>query len=122
VTLAAGAKLIARGDSLSLIKDSEPSAEETRLMVAAGKARGWESIRFSGGTPAWQRMAKLEALRQGYPEGMISLECEDRKPPVVTMTMPEQLRRRLKIPAPEDQAAPEGPMVPAPGSAPEPRP
>jgi len=122
ITLPRGNKLIDRGDSLSLVSDGEPSDEEIRLIVAAGRARGWTTIHFSGGSPEWQRRARLEALRQGFPESAISIECEDGKRPVAMLAMPDHLKRRLKIPAaPDNQTAPEAPMVPT-GPVPESRP
>jgi hypothetical protein len=88
-------------------------------MVAAGKARGWEGIRFTGGTPEWQRAARLEALKQGFPLEAISLECEDgQKPPVAAaLPMPDHVRRRLNPPKPPEEDAPAQmptPALPAP--------
>jgi len=81
VTLPGGLVLEDRGDQM--LFHGTPTPEDTAALVAAAKARGWEAIRFTGGTPKWQRAARLEALKQGFPLDAISLECEDgQKPPV----------------------------------------
>ncbi|WP_395452496.1 hypothetical protein ACHMW5_04200 [Azospirillum melinis] len=81
--------------------------------MSAGKARGWQSIRFYDGSESYQRRARLEALRQGYPPEAISLECEDslREKAVASETMPVHLRRKLGLPDP-------APAPPAPDEAP----
>ena len=111
VTLSGGTRLEDHGDRLVLDRDSEPTDEEIRLMVAAAKVKGWDGIRFSGGSESFQRRARIEALRQGYELNQITLECEDGKPRPATMDMPmpEHVRRRLAPP-------------PAPDNAPSPRP
>lgn len=118
VTLPDGAELQDRGDRLTLMRQGEPTNEEIRLMVAAGRARGWESIRFFGGSPEFQRRARIEALRQGYRLDQISLECEDGSPQPLSasMPMPEHIRRRLAPPEePVAPTAPAGPTEPTPG-------
>lgn len=89
------------GDRIEIHTDGEPTDEQIRQMVAAGKARGWESIRFYGGSESFQHRARLEALRQGFPPERISLECEDGKPKdaLASTPMPEHLRRRLGLPS-----------------------
>lgn len=105
VTLAPGVRLEDCGDRLTLRKDGPPTAEETRLMVAAAKARGWQGIRFSGGTPEWQRAARIEAIRQGFDPADVSIECEDHGPPPA-LAMPDHLRRRIAPPPPDKDRAP----------------
>lgn len=83
IKLADGAHLYDQGDRMVLYRNGPPTDEDLRLMVTAAKARGWEGIYFSGGDdPEWQRRAKAEAIRQGYPPENISLECEKGKKPV----------------------------------------
>ncbi len=113
VTLSAALKLEDRGDEL--IFHGTPTPDATAVMVAAAKARGWQGIRFSGGTPEWQRQARLEALRQGFPLSAISLDCEPAAPPVAALPMPEHIRRRLVPEPPKNEPAPE---VPVPEPAP----
>lgn len=117
VRLRGGTLLEDRGDRLTLKSSGEPTDEEIRLIVAAGKARGWESIRFFGGSPEWQRRARVEALRQGYRFHQISLECEDGSPqPLAAAPMPEHIRNKLAPPAaPADVPAPAAPAAPTPG-------
>lgn len=118
VSLLGGTVLHDRSDRLTLMREGEPSDEEIRLMVAAGRARGWESIRFFGGSPEFQRRARIEALRQGYRLDQISLECEDGSPQPfsASLPMPEHIRRRLSPPEePVAPPAPAGPMEPTPG-------
>lgn len=84
----------------------EPTDEQIAAMVAAGKSRGWKSIRFFGGSEAFQVRARLEALRQGYLLEDISLECEDGvgkvapPPPPLKEEMPDFLLKALGIPDP----------------------
>lgn len=108
VLLPGGARLADHGDRLILQRDGEPTDDEIAALVAAGKARGWEGIRFSGGSEAFQRRARIEALRQGYRLDQISLECEDGLPrPASTLPMPDHIRRRLiPDPAPDQLPAP----------------
>jgi hypothetical protein len=95
-----GTLLYDRGSRLTLSRVGEPTDDEIRILVAAGKSRGWESIRFSGGSPGFQRRARVEALRQGYRLDQISLECEDGTPqPMSAAPMPDHIRRRLLPPA-----------------------
>lgn len=88
------------GDELSLIREGEPTDEEIRILVAAGRSRGWEGIHFSG-SEKFQRRAKVEALRQGFPPNRISLECEKLRPGLQSVaspkeeSLPEHIRRRL---------------------------
>ena len=99
IKLPGGTMLEDRGDHVTLVRDGEPTADEIAMMVAAGKARGWESIRFFGGSPDFQRRARIEALRQGYRLDQISLECEDGAPmPMAAAPMPEHIRRQLAPP------------------------
>ena len=108
IHLPGGTVLYDRGNRLTLSRAGEPSDTEIRILVAAGKARGWTEIRFSGGTPEFQRRARVEALRQGYRLDQISLECEDGDPqPMSAAPMPQHIRRRLAHPAePEPPSAP----------------
>lgn len=80
-------------------------------MVAAGRARGWASIRFTGGSEAFQRRARLEAIRQGYQLDQVSLEIEDGKTPPasLSMPMPDHVRRRLLPSQPPTETAPPAP-------------
>lgn len=121
VVLPDGGRLADHGDHLILDREGEPTDQDITAMVAAGKARGWDGIRFSGGSEAFQRRARLEALRQGYRLDQISLECEDGLPkPASTMPMPDHIKRRLMPdPAPDRLPAPP-PSEPTP--APRPRP
>lgn len=86
-----------------------PAPEDTAVMVAAARARGWKEIHFCGGTPEWQRAARLEALKQGFPLDAITLECEANQPPVAALPMPEHIRRRLQPTPPKHQPAPAAP-------------
>lgn len=115
VTLPGGTRLEDRGDAMVLHRSGDPTPEETRLLVAAAKARGWDAIHFSGGSPEWQRQARLEALKQGFPLAAISLACEDTAPPATATAMPRHIRRRLLPEPPEDTPAPL-PDVPAPAA------
>ena len=114
IRLPGGTVLEDRGDRLTLQRAGEPTDEEIRLLVAAGKARGWGSLRFFGGTPEFQRRARLEALRQGYRLDQISLECEDGTPqPLAATPMPDHIRRRLlPPPAPTQDTQPPAAPVP----------
>ena len=86
------------GDRLMLDREGEPTDDEIRVLVAAGRNRGWEGIRFTG-SHEFQRRARLEALRQGYRLDQISLECEDGKqPPSPMIPTPDHIRRKLQIP------------------------
>ncbi|MBI2236112.1 MAG: relaxase/mobilization nuclease domain-containing protein [Magnetospirillum sp.] len=100
------------GGRIELHTDGEPTDEQIKQMVAAGKARGWESIRFYGGSESFQQRARLEALRQGFPHDKISLECEDGQPKdaLASTPMPEHLRRRLGLPS--DHPAEHTPTAP----------
>jgi hypothetical protein len=103
VKLPGGAILWDRGDRLTLSRAGEPTDDEIRILVAAGKARGWQEIRLTGGSTEWQRRARLEALRQGYRLDQVSLECEDGDPKPLAaqpMPMPEHVRRKLLPPLP----------------------
>ncbi len=111
ITLSPGVLLEDRGDTLTLRSDGPPTADQTRIMVEAAKARGWSGIRFSGGTPEWQRQARIEAIKMGFDPADIELECEPNKPPVI-MPMPDHMRRRL-APTPPEEPAP-APAMPAP--------
>lgn len=121
IRLANGSRIEDRGDHITLHCAGEPTDDDIRLMVSAGKARGWESVRFSGGSPEFQRRARLEALRQGYDISQVSLECEDGSPKVASL-MPDHVRR-LVAPPPTDDVhgvpcvprVPEVPSVPVGG-------
>lgn len=114
ILLPGGSVLHDRGDRLTLTRDGDPTDEEIQLLVAAGKARGWQSIRFYGGSPEWQRRARAEAIRQGYRLDQISLECEDaiEQRGLVATPVPAHIRRRLTPPV-----APEPPLTPSPETA-----
>jgi hypothetical protein len=112
VTLAPELTLEDRGDTMTLY--GTPTNEAIAAIVAAAKAKGWQGIHFHGGTPEWQRQARLEALRQGWLLDAISIECEPSTPPVATsIPMPDHIRRRLTPTTPKEAEAPEMP-VPAP--------
>lgn len=98
VMLTDGGRLHDNGDRVTIYREGAPTDEDIRLIVATGKARGWQSIHFFGGSEDFQRRARLEALRQGYSWEQISLECEDGKPKTAAGPMPEHLSRRLGIP------------------------
>lgn len=98
IMLSDGGHLHDQGDRVTIHRDGEPTDDDIRLIVAAGRARGWQSIRFFGGSEDFQRRARLEALRQGYSWDQVSLECEDGKPKTTAGPMPEHLSRRLGIP------------------------
>lgn len=120
VVLPDGGRLADHGNHLVLERDGDPTDQDIVALVAAGKARGWETVRFFGGTPEFQRRARLEALRQGYRLDQISLECEDGLPrPVSIIPMPDHIRRHL-IPEPALDQVPAPP--PPEGAAPTPRP
>ncbi|MBK3734240.1 relaxase/mobilization nuclease domain-containing protein [Azospirillum brasilense] len=94
-----GASLRDSGDRLEIHGTGEPTDAQIAAMVAAGRARGWTTIHFYGGSEAFQHRARLEALRQGFPPEAISLECDPgggSKPP--DEAMPEHLRRKLGLP------------------------
>lgn len=91
-----GTKLLDAGDKITLHRTGEPTDEEIRAMVTAGKERGWTSVRFSGGSPEFQRRARLEALRQGYQLHEIALECEENRAPLgLASDLPAHLKKRL---------------------------
>lgn len=113
VKLADGTRIEDRGDRITLHCAGEPSDEQIRLMVSAGRARGWESIRFSGGSPEFQRRARLEAIKQGYDISQVSLECEDGTPKVASL-MPDHVRRLIAPPPiPDVLGVPRVPDVPS---------
>ena len=101
ITLPGGRQLEDHGDRLILQGGGEPTDDEIRELVSAAHARGWTSVRFYSGTPAFQKRARLEALRQGYQPDQVSLECEDGLPTQFAGgPMPDHVRRRL-VPAHE---------------------
>jgi len=107
--------LLDHGDRLVLDRAGEPTDEEIRLLVTAGRERGWTEIRFFGGSADFQKRARLEALRQGYRLDQISLECEDGKPrPLSAAPMPDHIKAKLLPPAPEPTPAALPPEAPAP--------
>ncbi len=96
ITLPGGRQLEDHGDRLVLQGGSEPTDDEIRELVSAGRARSWTNIRFYSGTPAFQKRARIEALRQGYQPDQVSLECEDGLPTQFAGgPMPEHVRRQL---------------------------
>lgn len=99
IHLPGGTMLHDHGHRITLARKGEPTDEEIRLLVAAGKARGWKTVRFFNGSPEFQRRARVEALRQGYRIDQISLECEDGAPPPLSAApMPEHIKRRIMPP------------------------
>jgi hypothetical protein len=109
-----------RGDLISMHLDDprEPTDEEIATMVAAGRAHGWATIRFFGGSPEWQRRARAEAIRQGFRSSHVTLECEAGAaavmagPPEPEEPRPEHLLRRGRH-AP-DEASPSHSPIPSP--------
>lgn len=61
VTLSDSLTLEDRGDQM--IFHGAPTPDATAIMVAAARARGWQGIHFHGGDEAWQRAARLEAIK-----------------------------------------------------------
>jgi hypothetical protein len=124
VKLSPTTTLLDHGDRMVLDRAGEPTDEEIRLLVTAGRERGWTEIRFFGGSADFQKRARLEALRQGYRLDQISLECEDGKPkPLAAVPMPEHIRAKLLPAEPEPTPAAPTPELPAPAApAPEFRP
>ena len=113
IKLANGTRIEDRGDRITLHCAGEPTDDDIRLMVSAGKTRGWETIRFSGGSPEFQRRARLEALRQGYDISQISLECEDGAPKVASL-MPDHIKRLVAPPSDSEvRGVPSVPDVPS---------
>ncbi len=92
----AGALVHDYGNRLELTGAAEPTDAQVEALVSACIARDWDGIRFYG-SEAFQRRAKAEAIRQGYPADRITLDCDaasrGRKP--TTESMPEHLSRRL---------------------------
>lgn len=122
VWLAPDCRLEDRGDDISIYRPSGPTPEDTALIIAAAKARGWTGIRFHGGTAEWQQAARQAALAAGYAWDDISLECEDGlpKPPVSVISLPDHVRRCL-LPAPEQpQEVLNQPSAPEPAPTPAP--
>lgn len=105
ITLSPATRLEDRGDALVLHRQGDPTPEETRLIIAAARERGWDSIRLDG-SPEWQRQARLEALKQGFPLSAITLACEDTEPPATATAMANHIRRRLLPTQPEEAPAP----------------
>ncbi len=112
------------GDKIELNGAEEPTDEQIAALVAAGKTRGWETIRFYGNSKSFQKRARQEALRQGYPPAAISLECEDHLAgkPLASGPMPEHLKRKLGLPEPTDAHAPITPKETANEACPAPAP
>lgn len=54
------------GDRITVYRDGDPTDDDIRLLVQAGRERGWQTIRFFGGSDGWQRRAREEAIRQGF--------------------------------------------------------
>jgi len=99
VTLSPTSTMGDHGDHMTLNCPSEPTDSDLEIMVKAMRAKGWQSIRFYGGSPEFQKRARLEALRQGYPPESISLEIEDNFPKpekTMAMPMPEHIRKKLQ--------------------------
>jgi len=70
------------------VHPGEPTDEEVRQLVTAGRDKGWATVRFIGGSADFQGRARQEALREGYRTEQISLECEDAMAPVPTIAAP----------------------------------
>ena len=103
VRLSPTTTLIDAGDTLMLERQGEPTDDEIKLMITAAQGRGWDSIRFFGGSESYQRRARELAIAAGYPASAIALECEESKPRPLAMEMPSHVRRKL---APETNPAP----------------
>ena len=117
VRLSPTTTLIDAGDTLTLERQGEPTDDEIKLMIATAQARGWDSIRFFGGSEAYQRRARELAIEAGYPASAITLECEESP---LAMEMPSHVRRKL---APENLApAPSAPDTTQPQTIQEMRP
>ncbi|SOE01526.1 relaxase/mobilization nuclease domain-containing protein [Caenispirillum bisanense] len=84
------------GDRIELHCDGEPTDEQIAAMVRAGRERGWQSVRFYGGSEDFQRRAREEAIRQGYSPDRITLECEEGRK--AKEPMPEHLKKALGTP------------------------
>jgi len=113
VKLSPTTTILDAGDTLTLERHGEPSDDEIKVMIAAAQARGWDSIRFFGGSERFQRRASELAIAAGYPPSAISLECNERAPKPVAASMPRHIRDRLMPPAPPSPT-PEPPTPPAP--------
>ena len=78
-----------------LVLTGEVSDEAIRQLVAAGKERGWHGIRFTG-SEDFQRRARIEALKQGFPLDKISCEMDDHLPKTdLVMPLPAHIARRI---------------------------
>ena len=115
VKLSATTTLVDAGDTMTLQRAGEPSDDEIKAMVAAARARGWETIRFFGGSESYQRRAREIAVAAGYPASAVTLECEEGQPKPLGMEMPSHIKKKLM---PEPLPTSEPPVVNAP--APEP--
>lgn len=100
------------GDRIELECDGEPTNEQTIAMIEAGKARGWQGIRFYGGSEEWQQRARVLALRAGFPPGAISLECEDGKHKESHTAQPLPMHLRRKLGLPDDKSADQDNNIP----------
>ena len=94
----AGALVHDYGSRLELTATAEPTGAQVEALVAACIARDWDGIRFYG-SESFQRRAKAEAIRQGYPANRITLDCDaaSRGPKPTAEPMPEHLSRRLGL-------------------------
>ncbi len=124
VKLSATTTLVDAGDVLTLHRVGEPSDDEIMAMITAGKARGWTSIRFFGGSESFQQRARVLAVKSGnYTWDDVSLECEEGRPKPLAAEMPKHVRDRLLPPVePEPPSAPLPPIHDVPPPTPELRP
>ncbi len=94
----AGALVHDYGNRLELTGTAEPTDAQVEALVSACIARDWDGIRFYG-SEAFQRRAKAEAIRQGFPADRITLDCDSasrgRKP--TTEPLPDHLAQRLGL-------------------------
>ena len=118
VKLSSTTTLIDAGDRITIHRVGEPTDEEILTMILSGRQRGWQSIRFFGGSEDYQRRARVIALKNGYTLDQISLECDENKPrqPVIEAPMPEHIRKRIVAPTGPDAVIP----LPTPAPAPTP--
>lgn len=96
LVIADGAFIIDTGGRIEIESEGPPTDKQVAVLVAACVARNWGGIHFFG-AEEFQRRAKAEAIRQGYPADQITLECEQLsgggRP--AEEAMPLHLRRRL---------------------------
>ena len=115
VRLSRTTTLVDAGDLLTLERAGEPTDAEILAMVTAARARGWETIRFFGGSDEFQRRARAIALKEGYPLSAITLACEEHQPRLMAGEIPKHIRDRLNPPAaPEPMPVPPITDIPTP--------